>query len=784
MIYHKITKSQKHAIFIALLSLLAFASCDKVDSFTKDNEELFSQFRTVENDAIKVTDIEFSSDYKTFTITADVVRDVGEYELADSVHVRTEVLEVFDFNRKARWSVPRLMEIRNIEAERIRQDGLKMLVLVDLTLPQNDLDSISNAVGMMQNSFNSNNLYLAFMNGDTVSATIGATDYVLDNYFVHSPADHVRLYRSIIEKRDEMLSGEGVWRDTQKRVLLTFSNEKVYRDGSDEPIDRDHFQLQEEMTGYDTTVVGSDFYSYYASCDHKNADVDNNADNIIRIFCNSTGGEYVEDFVWTPFKHAMYADLGYVFPDNEFVFENPDMKVYRGDSKKLILNFYNRETDSLLASMSKVVVMGELFNPVIVHGHDLKYVLLQGFSLSLILVIVLYFVMQFIIPAIKHAYFLRKYVVRYRNGDMSFGNMEVAKSCYLCKAPFEKGDRIVVKCEHTMHKSCWDENGYHCPEYSDRCKHGSHYYNSVNLFDHRNASFRLKWFLASIISAFTAWLAFSLIADYGLYNILYKAHTSVTQPPLLGLVIGFFYTMCFSELIFRQTLNIRANGLILLRSLIAAIGSYIPFVVVNIVIYYFHIERFSFLLTWIPWTVMAFLIIECISFMTRVNRSKLLLLVTVLLGFLSMFAWNHVFLYTELDFRVLLLISFVIYGIGLAACIATVMPRTERYFLKVQGAVKGMDIALYKWFRNNPGRVVSIGRSVDCALQLSWDIQGDVAPVQAEIRKGKRFCYLVPLEQGVYMRGKPLRPGKKKVLYHGRSFTIGQTTFTYVEKDR
>ena len=55
--------------------------------------------------------------------------------------------------------------------------------------------------------------------------------------------------------------------------------------------------------------------------------------------------------------------------------------------------------------------------------------------------------------------------------------------------PFETGEKIVVKCGHTMHKTCWDENEYHCPEYSDRCEHGTHYYNRQNLTDSRNASF-------------------------------------------------------------------------------------------------------------------------------------------------------------------------------------------------------------------------------------------------------------------------------------------------------
>ena len=67
--------------------------------------------------------------------------------------------------------------------------------------------------------------------------------------------------------------------------------------------------------------------------------------------------------------------------------------------------------------------------------------------------------------------------------------MPVAESCYLCKGEFEKGDEVVIKCKHTMHKECWDENEYHCPEHGRHCKEGSHYYNQHNLLDVRNRKY-------------------------------------------------------------------------------------------------------------------------------------------------------------------------------------------------------------------------------------------------------------------------------------------------------
>ena len=88
----------------------------------------------------------------------------------------------------------------------------------------------------------------------------------------------------------------------------------------------------------------------------------------------------------------------------------------------------------------------------------------------------LFLIFQFIVPVLGFRSFRKKYVSEYTGSDMCLGGMEVADSCYLCKAPFRKGETIVSKCEHTMHFDCWEGNGYRCPEYRARCKTGSYYY--------------------------------------------------------------------------------------------------------------------------------------------------------------------------------------------------------------------------------------------------------------------------------------------------------------------
>ena len=93
-----------------------------------------------------------------------------------------------------------------------------------------------------------------------------------------------------------------------------------------------------------------------------------------------------------------------------------------------------------------------------------------------------------------------------------------------------------------------------------------------------------------------------------------------------------------------------------------------------------------------------------------------------------------------------------------------------------------MDIAIFKWFIQSPAYKVTIGRSVDCSLQLSRDIESDIAPVQAEIVKHRGCCYIVAVEEGIRFEGKALAAGRRKRLYHGSRFCIGDTTLTYIEK--
>ncbi|MBO4249772.1 MAG: hypothetical protein J5884_00795 [Paludibacteraceae bacterium] len=772
-------------VLVALCAIV-FASCDEIVQHFVDPSEyemLTSIFDSGKpSTAMEVTDVTFSPDYKNFSVSTRLLHEGPGFQFTDTTLVRTEVVEVIDGIHHTKLSTPRLVGMRNVESECVAENGLTMLILVDKTLPQAELSKIQKYVREMRTIFDHNNLYVAFMDGDEVTKNLPVTNYVLDAYFKQSEKNYIYLYRAIQTKREEIKQRRDIWQNAARRVMITFADEKTYDDDSDIPYDPEHYRFEELLvrnSRRDTT-----FYAYYVNMNPETGAGDNEQ-SVPLVFCRNNGGEYITDYNWITLKRKIYSGFHFDFPDNEFTFVNPDYKVYRGDRKELTLNIYNKKTNQLVVSFTTTVKLGQLYKPIIVCGHSIYYVFAQGILLTLFMLLLVFFVMQIIVPVVSYIIFRHKYVISYAGPNMSMGTKAVAQTCYLCKAPFVPGEKIVVKCEHTMHESCWEENGYHCPEYSDRCKHGSHYFNKEQLFDRRNAPFYMKWVLMAILTAALSWLGFSIYMhfhfDAGLLAPIVRP--PVSQVPFMGGVSGFFITLGLAVYAV-SGYGWRKAGQVFLRSFIAAVACYAAILIVDAMILAFDIERGITLINGLPWVASCFIIALCATFGTRVVYNRRLVLATLLLGLVSMIVWALFYQRAELDYRVLLLLSFVIVSVGMAVSIATVAPRSERYFLKVEGAVKTMDVALYKWFRHNADRTVTIGKSVDCSLQLSWDVQSAVAPIQAEIRLIREVPYLIAREKGVLIKGRSVAIGKRIRLYHGASFSIGQTLFTYIEKDR
>ena len=799
-----------YRILLMAIFAISLVGCDLLTgSDVKDEvmDDIFSteseNDSTVNKEQLEVLGVEFTPGYKKFKMFVSIKEDLGPYAITDTNQVVVKTTEFISGIPNNTSSKPILKLVKNTEGEEIIKKDTKALVLVDLDQPQDVVTRELNAVREIRAVFNQN-LYVAFMSDQSVSETMQASDYVLDSRFVSSQQSRKFLYRSILLKKKEIEDRVGVWANAKKVSMLVFSNEQIYKD-NDEPIDPDHFALEEQMVKPDS-VYNTRFYSISSVLfsDAADKDTDNQAASVLKVMTKNYGGIYEKVFSWAELKEAIMGMKSEDIIANEFDFENPDGKIYSGISHKMLIELFAKDDGHLLGTASTDILLGVAYNPVIVNGGNNFLVFLQGIAIGLLVILFVYLIFQFLIPFIKYRLFLRKYVVKYIPGNMSVGNIAVSESCYFCKGAFEPGDEIVVKCEHVMHKSCWDENQYHCPEYGRHCDKGSHYYNHINLFDPSNAVYQLKWIMMSILAAMLAWSLYvflileldqttptlvakmvdAKIADVGGYAVFNETANSMGYLPLFGMCLGGCLTLVLSLLSVKKQSYLRQVLDLALRVLVVSLASYFLFLLTESVMMAFDMNPWLALINWIPMSIMTLLIAFVSTADTKIHLRKYILLIAIVLGGLSLYVWSFFFRgLMMLDIRVLLLFSCIFYCVGVGLAVAQMMPKSERFFLNVRGAVKETDIALFKWFINNPDEVVTIGKSIDCSLQMTWDIKGQVAPVHANLELTNAGIRLTALEEGVMLGSKMLSPGDSRLLSHNQHFTIGDTTFTYMERD-
>lgn len=804
MTTHKFNEEMmnKRMIGLWLLMLAVLTGCTGTWN-TASIEEVTSN----KKENIKVTHIQFSPDYKHITLDLDLPSDLNNTLLSDtdSVHVVIKETTRGTTGNQNYYDAtqPQLTSIRNVVKEETTRQNLKIVALVDLTLPQPIVDEQREALQQIKNVYaDDEKIHVSFMYDWQTTKPIPLTNYVLRNYFNAKEGSGKYLFRSIVEKRNEILNPD-LFPSTDNLAMLVFSDGEVYGE-DDTPSDPDYYQYKAELDKAYPRLVADTLSIYYVNCATNPNGVNIEATGTLQRMCKNYDGLYQEHFNWSQleadFKRAFQLD----YCDYRLTLTNPNRKIYKGNAHTIHIELHGRG-DQLMASGKTVYKLGNVYSPIIVNGDKQLLVLIQGFVIMASLWLLIFLMGQFIVPAIRYHLFRSKYVVRYTGKGMSASGHPVADMCYFCKAPFEEGDEIVVKCTHTMHKNCWDENNYHCPEYGRHCKEGAYYYNRHQLFDSHNATPSTRWLLVGCLSAFVAWVAFTSgynrifpegwldgIVD-SLYNLRlglsisdeqlsdYKEQLNVM--PYFGFCIGLCYSLFFSISSEGWKQSTQRVWLILLRTVIGAVGCWMFFAVECVLAIALGITTYSYLIDWIPWTLSSTLILYLLAWRTQSRVDKRGILISCIAGVFSMNIWNFLFMDSVLDYRLLLLFSFEFYSVTLSACISHTAFRSEHFFLGISKGVKPIDIALYKWFRSNPHRVVTLGKSVDCDLQITWDIRNPISPIQAELRMEKGHIKMYALEEGVFVHGKPWPLGKGLKLFHGTSFTIGDTLFTYKEKD-
>lgn len=784
-------KSYIHTLLIGLITLLTLCSCDDIIIRDDDNEKM------PEHNSLEIVKTQFSKDYKTFSVKFKVPENISFYSLTDSskIHIKTHERNIIDSD-EADDMQPILAHVKNIRQEELAANDLSLLIIADLTLSEEEIATEKQAIQQIRKWFAPNNLHIAFMRDRGITETLPLTDYVMDNYFKKSNSQKL-LYRSILEKMDEIAQ----WQNLKKeqKGLIVFSDGDVYY--KDVPIDAKHYELQSKLLHLSSDAGYSSVEYINVGTDYEEGE-DNEAKSIMQQLTKHTHGLYFEKFNWSKLLADMLATYRIDYADYQLDFINPDNKEYIGKKTHLKIYIYNGR--KLLATGCAEYKIGNVYAPVIINGLTAIQVILQGILIAILIWAIAFFALQIAYPYIDYRLFLRKYVTRYTNQSMMFNGIQVSQSCYFCKAPFEEGDEIVVKCKHVLHKSCWDENEYKCPEFGRRCKEGSHYYNANNLMDYRNAPYYTSWIMLSIIAGLIGWMFFIFVSQHFSNSILNNIMLSIhdLQPgspeaqiaydnyakhlnimPRFGLSINLWLALCLGFMSDQGLpLKMRLKWSTL-KAVVAGVAGYLIFLLTCIISIILNLEEASIWIDWMPWVANGFAIAYIATYHTRIVLKKKFIIVSSVVGIVIMYAWANLYLHSRMDNREQLLLCFIFYSIAMAASIAVTAPRSERYFLHIEGAIKPMDIALYKWMRTSPSYQVTIGKSVDCNLQMSWDFGSKIAPKQGLISRIHGHLYLTAIEEGIIVDNKPLPINAKIALYHGKQFTIGKTLFTYIEKD-
>lgn len=776
-----------------IIVCLAFVSCSEFDGVLPQKKEKSS-------DNLVINSITFDPSYKTAVMRATALEDYGNHFVVDSCF---RGLEIYESSKFVNVIHERLdldaVGVRDLTTERFDSLGIKILVLADLTLPQKDIDKEREAVGNIRANLHNDNLYISFLKSDgVITDTELVTDYIMENCFeedINGIDKH--LYAGILSKMQEIHSRPDIFGTEGQVVLLAMSDGCVW--GTDQPLDPDHFEVQEELNRYcrDSSLSAPIYYSNFGNLEMGDF-LAASKNNEILTLCKTTGGLYQDKFRWLDFCNAVSKAFG--LPDETFEINmvNPDGRIYTGEVLTMRVEMRS-PLDSLILSGEINYSVSE-YGSVIVNGASTAAILFNGMLIWIVLMLVTFIAFQYIEPWIRYKIFQKKYVTRYKGPNMSMNGILVAEECYLCKAPFKAGDEIVAKCEHTMHKQCWDENEYHCPEYLGHCTHGAHYYNSENRSDLKNARYFAKWLYVGLLAAFFGWVLAQLSStnafDFRVHQSFIKTLDTILTQPLpsqtlsdstLASWASKIYA-CAALLIGLMVVQHKQWGKrlaeIFVRALLVAACTFYTMEAAVLSFSFIESASIGILVSFVAFSTATLLFVAIMSFRTPVKPRKKVIAACLAFLFIHILVWNSVLTSYLIDYRIIQLYFYMGYTVLLSIGIATFAPRSNRYVLHTEGCLKTTDIALYKWFRANPEMIVTIGKSVDCNIQMSWDIKGDIAPLQASIFMKNSACYLKAEEGGVTLaNGKPLKEGKSVKLYHSTSFTIGTTKYTYTEMD-
>lgn len=559
-----------------------------------------------------------------------------------------------------------------------------------------------------------------------------------------------------------------------------------------DPNDGSFFQDKRFFTNRDSLRFPEDLKAFY--CIYFGEKMDEKMEDEFKYICKSVpGGKLFPQYSVDSLKNILIGSIDSIAMDYRIYYSVKDNHIYNGESLKLTLDI-----EKLGASGNKEYSYGSTLETIDLGGDSKTKasVLVLGLVFGILFIAFAYLVMQFLVPWIQYMFFKKKYVKTFSSKDND--NDLISQQCYYCKDNFEEGDTIVTKCKHTLHWDCWEENQCRCPEYGiNNCKDGIYYYNRKHLSDERNSPYYTSWLLAGLLGGLLTWILFRIIPSEKLFpgliewlveifdgdkaDLTINMYLSKIQPLLLcGIVLGFSVTFLFSYLIEFRKKTWKLVSVMLARSIGNALVGFLAFLLGSVVVIAMGKSGNCMWTDWIPWLFFGCGVPWLISFKTDIRFKEAFQggLFSVLLSFVAIYLIRS---------EVIGMFGFMVYAAGLGSSIAVVHYISENYFLHIEGPTKERDIAIYKWMNVAGGfNHVTIGRSPHCVIEMNWDDSELIRDKQVELYIENDYPYCLALTDGTTMgpEHRPLKAGESILLVHGQTFVIGNTKFTYIEKDK
>ncbi len=413
-----------------------------------------------------------------------------------------------------------------------------------------------------------------------------------------------------------------------------------------------------------------------------------------------------------------------------------------------------------------------------------------------------FLIMKIVVPYIRFLSFKSKYYKKYQPEE----NVQ-RRICHYCKQDLRPGQIIVTKCNHWMHKHCWEENGYKCAEFGQNCKTGIQDHIEWKELFKMSSLKECSQTIAGVLAGLISWIIYEICGRGGFtalsrFIVGLVFNETDTQASLIqdcvmrtssflmiGLLLGFFIS-----LVFRYKDDIRnKNWKIWLK----IIGLSVMTGAIGMLAFGIGADLFCLILSWtgktyIPWycSLPAYILFSISVSLALTIKSSIPVKSALIGGTASAFIGFLVLYFTKFTSGryewLNMLLDFIIYGGGLGASLITVRMLAEKYFLVIQNGVKaGQRIPIHKWMNaTGGGNKVSIGMTGECEIQMNWEKSNKVAKEHAQlfIDHEKNLPVIKPLCTGVlYNTRAELPVNRTAILSNGDTFKIGDTIFKYEE---